>query len=211
MRLRSYRLICFLRYYESAEGLLGKAVRTTIQFFVASQFVTVSSSDMPYDDIYFGGEELTEPLAEQFMPKLSAWERDSYYHDSKRLGHLLGLKPADLPQDYPAFERYYNGMLCGEELAVTPTIAALADQIIHPPISWVPRVAGDVLSIATAALMPPQLRSLYGLKWSSRRQFAWRAARKSLREALPYVPDVVRAGRRARRGERIVRAARLSA
>ena len=144
---------------------------------------------------------------EQFMPSLSGSERDAYYRDSKRLGHLLGLKPADLPANYAAFERYYAGMLSSGDLALTPTIATLADQIIHPPISWVPRVAGDVLSIATAALLPPELRRLYGLKWGSRRQFAWRAARRSLREALPYVPDVMRAGRRARRGERLVRAA----
>ncbi len=102
-------------------------------------------------------------------------------------------------------------MLAGPELQLTPTVAQLADQIVYPPISWVPRVAGDVLSIATAALLPPELRSLYGLKWSRRRQFAWRAARKSLREALPYMPDRVRAGRRARRGEKLVRAAQISA
>ncbi len=148
---------------------------------------------------------------EQFMPRLSAEERELYYRDARRLGHLLGLKPADVPPDFAAFERYYNEMLASDTLALTPTIATLADQILHPPISWVPRVAGDVLSIATAALLPPELRTLYGLRWSSRRQFAWRAARRSLREALPYVPDVVRAGRRARRGERLVRRAALSA
>ena len=147
---------------------------------------------------------------EQFMPRLSADERDAYYRDSQRLGHLLGLKPAEMPADFPAFERYYEGMISGGELALTPTVARLADQILYPPISWVPRVAGDVLSVATAALLPAQLRELYGLKWSRRRQFAWRAARRSLKEALPYVPDMVRAGRRARRGERLVRAAQLS-
>jgi uncharacterized protein (DUF2236 family) len=143
---------------------------------------------------------------ETFLPRLTASERDAYYEESKLVGTVLGLKACELPVGYDAFEAYFQSMIEGAELDVTPIVAALASDIIHPPISWFPRVAGDVLAIATAALLPAPVRELYGLRWSPRRQWAWRFARRSLRKGLPYVPDVLRAGRHARRGERRVRA-----
>ena len=98
-------------------------------------------------------------------------------------------------------------MLTGGELAVTPGVRALAEHVIHPPISWFPRIAGDALSVVTAALLPAQVRAIYELRWGYRRQLAWRLLRRSLKETLPLMPDVVRAGRHARRGERRARSA----
>jgi uncharacterized protein (DUF2236 family) len=139
---------------------------------------------------------------ETFLPPLSVAERERYHEESKTVGTVLGLAHEQLPTDYAAFQRYFDGMVQGGELEVTPTGAALARDIIHPPISWFPRVAGDVLATATAALLPEPVRELYGLRWSPRRQWVSHFARRSLRRALPYLPDVLRAGRHARRGER---------
>jgi len=145
---------------------------------------------------------------EQFLPPLDPDERVAFYEESKTVAGVLGLTPAHLPVDAQAFDAYFEDMVRGDVLAVTPTVRALADQVLHPPISWFPRVAGDALAVATAALLPPAVRDLYGLRWSPRRQFAWRLLRRSLRETLPFVPDLLRAGRHARRGERRARAGR---
>ena len=143
------------------------------------------------------------PEAIDHLPPLPPWERDEYYEESKLVGSVLGLTRDELPTDYDAFERYFQDMVDGTSLDVTPTGAALAADIIHPPISWLPRVAGDVVAVATAALLPEQVRRLYGLRWGHRRQWAWRVARRSLRRGLPYVPQALRGGRHARRGERL--------
>ena len=142
---------------------------------------------------------------EQFMPLLSANEREAYYQSSKPVARVLGLAEEDLPEDYPAFRSYFEGVVQSPLLALTPTSRMLADQVIHPPISWFPRIAGDALAVATAALLPAEVRDLYGLRWGPRRRFAWRLLRRSLRESLPLMPNVVRAGRHARRGERRAR------
>lgn len=139
---------------------------------------------------------------EQFLPALNAAERFQFYEESKAVARVLGLTDDDLPADFDAFVSYFQKMVSGPELALTPTVQALAEQVIHPPISWFPRVAGDALSVATAALLPPEVRNLYGLRWGPRRQFAWRLLRRSLKETLPFIPNRVRAGRHARRGER---------
>ncbi|MGE0623688.1 MAG: oxygenase MpaB family protein [Pseudomonadales bacterium] len=142
---------------------------------------------------------------EQFLPRLDREERAAYYEESKTVAAVLGLKPGELPVDAQAFDAYYDDMVRGDVLALTPTVRTLAEQVIHPPISWIPRIAGDALSVATAALLPPPVRDLYGLRWSPRRQFAWRLLRRSLRETLPFMPNRLRAGRHARRGERRAR------
>jgi uncharacterized protein (DUF2236 family) len=142
---------------------------------------------------------------EMFLPPLSAQEREQYYQESKVIGRVLGLRDVEMPESYAAFDEYFRDMTEGSVLAMTPRIRELAEHVIHPPISWVPRIAGDVLSIATAALLPEKVRALYGLRWGQRRQLAWRVARRSLRETLPYLPDRLRAQRHARRGERRAR------
>ena len=139
---------------------------------------------------------------ETFLPPLSPREKDAFYDESRMVGRVLGLAETDMPASYAAFSDYYHGMIGGDELALTPGVRALAEHVIHPPISWFPRIAGDALSIVTAALLPAEVRSLYELRWGYRRQLAWRLVRRSLKETLPLMPDVVRAGRHARRGER---------
>ncbi len=142
---------------------------------------------------------------EQFMPALSHSEREAYYQSSKPVAKVLGLAESDLPPTYPDFQRYFDQMVRSSVLALTPTSRTLAEQVIHPPISWFPRIAGDALAVATAALLPAEIRELFDLRWGPRRRFAWRLLRRSLRESLPLMPNVVRAGRHARRGERRAR------
>ena len=142
---------------------------------------------------------------EKLLPPLSAEEREQFYLESKTVGAVLGLMDADMPASHVEFDQYFRAMTQGNTLAVTPKILELAEHVIHPPISWFPRIAGDVLSVATAALLPEPVRRLYGLRWGRRRQLAWRVARRSLAETLPFVPDLLRAGRHARRGERKAR------
>lgn len=151
--------------------------------------------------------ETTLRTYETFLPPLHASEREQYYQESKTIGALLGLTPSDLPEDYDAFSRYFDTMVNGPELHVTPTVAELAEQIIHPPISWFPRIAADALSIATTALLPEPIRKLYGLRWSPRRKHAWDFVRRSIRRTLPYVPEVLHTSRRARRSEKLLRQA----
>jgi uncharacterized protein (DUF2236 family) len=142
---------------------------------------------------------------ETFLPPLTTEEKDVFYDESKAVGRVLGLAEGDMPAGYEDFERYFDAMVEGEELAITPGVRALAEHVIHPPMSWFPRIAGDGLSIVTAALLPAPVRALYELRWSYRRQLAWRLVRRSLKKTLPLMPDVVRAGRHARRGERRAR------
>lgn len=145
---------------------------------------------------------------EAFLPALTAAERQRYYQESKRIGELVGLAPDQLPSGWADFEAYYRNMLTSGVLEVTPVTRELARDILHPPVSWVPHVAGDVLSIATVALLPTPIRQQYGLPWSERRRQAWTFASRMIRRVLPYVPALARTGPRIWQAERRLRSAR---
>jgi uncharacterized protein (DUF2236 family) len=133
---------------------------------------------------------------ELFFGALPAAQREAYYRESQQIGRLVGLEPQQMPRDWAAFQAYYLGMLKGGELEVTPVTRELAQHILYPPVAWIPRVAGDLLSIATVALLPAELRVKYALPWSPRRARAWSVASRTLRRALPYMPGPARAGPR---------------
>lgn len=83
-------------------------------------------------------------------------------------------------------------MLSGPHFEVTPVTREIARHIIHPPVVWIPHLAGDVFTIATAALLPVQMRDRYELPWSARRAKARRAPSGAIRRTLPYLPRLVR-------------------
>jgi uncharacterized protein (DUF2236 family) len=131
-----------------------------------------------------------------FFPPLSADERHAYYEESTLLGQLLGLSRDQMPADWAAFEAYYDSMLASDVLDVTPVTRELARHILHPPLAWLPRRAGDLVATATVPLLRPELRRKYALPWSPRRARAWSLARRGLRRVLPWMPGPARAGPR---------------
>lgn len=142
---------------------------------------------------------------EAFLRPLSPAERQRYYEESKTIGYLVGLQEHELPSGWNEFEQYYHAMLAGDELEVTAVTRELAENILYPPVSWVPHVAGDVLSVATVALLPAPLRERYALPWSERRRQAWTFASRVIRRVLPYVPALARTGPRIWQAERRLR------
>jgi uncharacterized protein (DUF2236 family) len=142
---------------------------------------------------------------EVFFGALPPAQREAYYRESKLIGQLVGLEPHQMPADWGAFGDYYRGMLAGNVLEVTPVTRELAQHILFPPVAWIPRAAGSVLSVATVALLPAELQVKYALPWSRRRARAWSFVSRMLRRALPYVPGPARTGPRVWLMERRLR------
>lgn len=137
-----------------------------------------------------------------FVRSLAPAERDAAVRESNAIAALFGVPEALLFGGAGDFDAYLAGMLAGPELDITPTAAALAEAVLHPPIPLLPRFAGDAASLASVALLPPALRERYGLAWGPVRERAWRAERALVRAALPLLPEAVRVFPQARRAER---------
>jgi uncharacterized protein (DUF2236 family) len=138
---------------------------------------------------------------------LTKVEAESFYAESRTIAALFGAPDELIPQTLDEFRRYFASMLDGTELKLSATARAIADDIIHPPITGLPDRLGDLISVPALALLPETLRESYGFKWGRKRRLAWKLARRAIHEALPYAPQVARVSSRARRAERRVIAA----
>lgn len=142
---------------------------------------------------------------ECFVRRLSRDERDRFVREGNRIAILLGIPGSHGFADAAEFASYLSDMLGSDRLEITPDGAAIAESVLHPPLRWLPRFAGDAGSLASVALLPEALRADYGLDFGRGRRRAWRALRASLRASLPRLPAALRLMPHARRAERALR------
>ena len=139
---------------------------------------------------------------ECFVAPLAADERERFHAESRVVARLLGIPEDGLPRSFAAFTYYVEETIAGPTLDPTPTARRLADAVLHPPLAFLPRIAGDVGAVVTLGLLPPVVRERYGLTWDATRQRGFAVARGVVRTVLPLLPDVLRAMPQARRAER---------
>jgi uncharacterized protein (DUF2236 family) len=99
-------------------------------------------------------------------------------------------------------------MIAGDVLTIGPVGRDLAASILRPPVPFGLGVVFRAANFFTVGLLPPTLRSRYGLGWSPRREQALQVLATLTRVALPVVPACVRVLPQARRAERAARRSR---
>ncbi|HEX8121670.1 MAG TPA: oxygenase MpaB family protein [Solirubrobacteraceae bacterium] len=137
---------------------------------------------------------------QRYVGPLTRDERDAYWQDYKTIGHLFGLRDADMPESIEDFERYMADMLAGDVLQVSDEVRRLAVQIVmNPPV---PLPAVPLLksaNFATIGLLPERLRRAYGFSWDPVRGLVVRAGAEYTRRVLvPLLPAFIRHVPRAR-------------
>lgn len=140
-----------------------------------------------------------------FVQPLTYAESQAFYRESRTIAILFGAGDELVPPTLDAFREYFDEMVTGPTLEITPTARSVAADIIHPPIRGMPDVLGDLASIPALALLPEQLRERYGFKWDRKREVIWRLSRRVIRRGLPLVPKFARVNSGARRAEKRLR------
>jgi len=106
-------------------------------------------------------------LYERFVEPLDPDAREAYYAEHRVLAVLVGVDPALVPSDWSAFRAYFDGMVEGDVLAVTPLARDIAATVLDPPTdAGTARLARSI----TAGLLPPRLREAFGLAWDDARE-----------------------------------------
>ncbi len=101
-----------------------------------------------------------------------------YYAEQKVMARLLGVPPAMVPPDYPAFRRYFDGVLHDGTLEVTPEGREIGEVVLDPPGGG---ADARLLRGITAALLPAHLRAPFGLDWDDARAARFAALRDNVR------------------------------
>ena len=138
---------------------------------------------------------------ERYVARLSADERDGYWQDYRVIGRLFGLGDGEMPADYAAFRDYFDGMVAGDTLHVTPAARELAVQIVmRPPVPLQVRPLLELFNFVTVGLLPGRLRREFGFSWDPARAIALHTgAQYTRRVVLPLLPQRVRLVSSARR------------
>jgi uncharacterized protein (DUF2236 family) len=139
---------------------------------------------------------------ETWVGPLTGGERETLWSEAREVGRRLGIPLTVSPPDWPAVEAYWARMLAPDgPIVVTPTAQRLAATIIRPPILGLPPVIIDILATPGLALLPPRLRSDYGIAWSRPRSLLARLGVVGLRAWVRLMPRAWRALPQARAAE----------
>ncbi|HEX3510219.1 MAG TPA: oxygenase MpaB family protein [Solirubrobacteraceae bacterium] len=139
---------------------------------------------------------------ERFGRPLAPAERQRLWAEWRSLGDLLGVDADELPVDWSRFRDYFDAMT-RETLAHTAAVDEVLDALARPvppalaalyrPIWPLVRMpAGHLIGLATAGLLPPQLRVRLGVPWGRRRAAELGLASAALRAATPLMPQALR-------------------
>jgi len=133
---------------------------------------------------------------------LSADTKERYYQDSKSFALLFGIPLSELPEDYPAFERYMQDMLASDTLTVSPPALEMSKFLMTPPrpalaplMNW--------LKLVTAQMLPQRLRDQFELPLTRRDRLLVKASLRAIKpvylsmpKRLRYLPAYIDARRR---------------
>jgi len=137
-----------------------------------------------------------------FVGPVAIAEADRYCEEAAGIEPALGIPPGRLPRRERDLREYLDAMLAGGAIEVTDTARRLSREIISPPAPALVRPALWVAALPAVGLLPPAIRSAYGLPWDGRRARALRLLAAGTRASLPLLPPVLRYWAAARRADR---------
>jgi uncharacterized protein (DUF2236 family) len=129
---------------------------------------------------------------ETFVRRLPAQEREDFYQESKLIGELLGIPLDRFPATLSDFDAYAEQMMSTGPVRVGRVALELAGQVLRPKVRLLPGPVMVPFEVVTAGLMPPVLRSQYGLSWGPRQQRAFRLAVSALPRVVAVTPPLLR-------------------
>ncbi len=135
---------------------------------------------------------------ERFGLRLSATDREQLWGEWRSLGRLLGIRERDLPPTWPEFCSYFEQTV-KHTLVRTAAVEEVLDALAHPAPPELSRAyrplwsltsgqLSHVIALTTAGLLPVDLRTRFGIRWSRGRELELRALAGALRAATPVMP-----------------------
>lgn len=119
----------------------------------------------------------------RFVSPLSLEERERYYREMALVARIFGVPADAIPPSLREFEAWWQRMLAGDTITVTPPARDIAAVILEARLPGPMRLIAPTHRLATAALLPERVRQEYGLRWTRAHALALPLAARSLRYA----------------------------
>ncbi len=128
-----------------------------------------------------------------FVGGLSNADADTFVREWGAVAALMGVPAARLWPDRAALRAYVDERVAGGVVAPGAGSRLVAQTVLNPPASSAQaRAAFAVLSFTTVGLLPPAVRSGYGIGWTPAHTAAHAAMRLSVRRLRPALPERLR-------------------
>src|SRR5579859_3550654 len=129
---------------------------------------------------------------ETFVQTLTPREREDFYQESKVLGELLRIPPAQFPRRLRDFHAYMAAMVESGPVRVTEQARALGRLVLRPTVRLLPGAAMIPFEVITAGLLPAALREQYELPWGASQRRAYRLAVAAVPKVVALTPPLLR-------------------
>lgn len=133
--------------------------------------------------VWKGHELLVAPV-----PKA---DRTTWYQESKVFALLFGVPETLIPPDFDAFVSYYEGMMAGERIVVTPTaqkVAVALKQGVGFPLT----LSAPARNAVGALLLPAKIREAYAMPYDPASRALAHTTLAAMRTAAHLVPTTYR-------------------
>lgn len=133
-------------------------------------------------------ETMVRPLSEEELEGL--WQDYAYF------GELFGLPRSEVPATYREFKQWFDGKLSAPDLQTTPHGREMAPLVAFRQPVPAPARGNIVLqNHLIKGSLPPQVREVFGIRWSRAHEATFQAMAASHRRARRFFPRSVRRGR----------------
>jgi uncharacterized protein (DUF2236 family) len=135
-------------------------------------------------------------MYETLVGPLSEGEREALWQDYVRFGELFGLPRGEVPADYREFDAWWRERLASPELHATEHALEMAPLVaFRQPVPLPARGNIALQNHIIKGTLPPRVREIFGIPWSSAHEASFRAVAAAHRRTHDLLPQRLRRGR----------------
>lgn len=135
-------------------------------------------------------------MYETMVRPLSDDELEDLWQDYAFFGELFGLPRTEVPATYREFKAWFDGKLAAPDLQATPHGLEMAPLVaFRQPVPAPARGNIALQNHLIKGTLPPQVREIFGIRWSGAHEATFRAMAASHRRARRFFPRKMRRGR----------------
>ncbi|MDX6412438.1 MAG: hypothetical protein QOE91_1954 [Gaiellaceae bacterium] len=194
-----YTIVFGTREQADRVGAVVQRVHTTVRGMLRED-VGIFPAGTPYaaDDpelmLWVHGTLVDTGIAmhEAYLGPLDMDDRAAFYREMSVVARVFGVPASVLPRTLVDFDEFRTELLAGGVLSVGADARAVEATVLRPPVPFLLRPLVREVTLAGIALVPEDVRDLYGLRLNPVRHAATAAGRQSVRRlslacALPRV------------------------
>jgi uncharacterized protein (DUF2236 family) len=132
---------------------------------------------------------------ERLVRPLTTVEREHFWLDSVRFGELFGMPRSCAPATHAEFREWYSQQLSGDDLHLSAHARHTGRMCVFAiPVPRSRRLGKALHDILLLGSLPPRVRELYELPWSSAHSAAFSSALTLMRLPRPLMPSALLRG-----------------